>query len=74
MKPIPDSLLLETAEIAATLPGLLLVAVFFYLETGFRRLTAIGPEARSFPAASPARFATLCGSNRGWRGPLWWAR
>jgi hypothetical protein len=52
VKPIPDSLLLETAEIAATLIGLLLVAVFFYLETGFRRLTAVGPEARSFLKAT----------------------
>lgn len=34
MKQITDSLLLVTAEIAATLIGLLLVAVFFYLETG----------------------------------------
>lgn len=52
MKQITDSLLLVTAEIAATLIGLLLVAVFFYLETGFRRLTAVGAEARLFLKAT----------------------
>lgn len=49
---ITDSLLLVTAVIAATLIGLLLVAVFFYLETGFRRLTAVGAEARLFLKAT----------------------
>ena len=52
MRPIPDALLLTTAEIAATLIGLLLVAVFFYLETGFRRLETVGPEAQPFLKAT----------------------
>jgi hypothetical protein len=45
-------LLLTTAQIAATLIGLLLVAVFFYLETGFRRLSTVGPEALPFLKAT----------------------
>lgn len=49
---VPDALLLTTAEIAATLIGLLLVAVFFYLETGFRRLKTVGPEAQPFLKAT----------------------
>ena len=52
MSPIPDALLLTTAQIAATLIGLLLVAVFFYLETGFRRLSTVGPEAQPFLKAT----------------------
>jgi hypothetical protein len=52
LRPIPDALLLTTAQIAATLIGLLLVAVFFYLETGFRRLSTVGPEALPFLKAT----------------------
>lgn len=52
MKTVPDALLLTTAEISATLIGLLLVAVFFYLETGFRRLSAVGPVAQPFLKAT----------------------
>lgn len=52
MSPIPDALLLTTAQIAATLIGLLLVAVFFYLETGFRRLKTVGSEAQPFLKAT----------------------
>lgn len=52
MNPIPDTLLLTTAQIAATLIGLLLAGVFFYLETGFRRLKAGGPEAQFLKAAA----------------------
>jgi hypothetical protein len=52
LRPIPDALLLTTAQIAATLIGLLLVAVFFYLETGFRRLSTVGPEAQPFLKAT----------------------
>ena len=54
MGSVPDSLLLSTAEIAATLIGLLLVAVFFYLETGFRRLANVGPSAQPFLKATAA--------------------
>jgi hypothetical protein len=38
MKPISDAFLLNVAEVSATLVGLFLVGVFFYVETGFRRL------------------------------------
>ena len=43
MRPVSDSFLLLMAEVSATLIGLFLVGVFFYVETGFRRL---GAEAR----------------------------
>lgn len=43
MRPVSDAFLLQVAEISATLMGLFLVGVFFYVETGFRRLT---PDAR----------------------------
>jgi hypothetical protein len=35
---VSDDFLLNVAEVSATLIGLLLVGVFFYVETGFRRL------------------------------------
>ncbi len=38
MKPVTDELLLNLAVIAATLLGLLVVGVLFYVETGLRRL------------------------------------
>ena len=38
MRPVSDALLLDVASISATLLGLLVVAVFFYVETGLRRL------------------------------------
>ena len=38
MKPVSDAFLLNVAEVSATLIGLFLVGVFFYVETGFRRL------------------------------------
>jgi hypothetical protein len=38
MRPVSDELLLNVATIAATLLGLLVVGVFFYVETGLRRL------------------------------------
>jgi hypothetical protein len=34
---VPDAFLLNMAEVTATLIGLFLVGVFFYVETGFRR-------------------------------------
>jgi hypothetical protein len=39
MKPVSDEFLLNMAEVSATLIGLFLVGVFFYVETGFRRLS-----------------------------------
>lgn len=38
MRPVSDAFLLNVAEVSATLIGLFLVGVFFYVETGFRRL------------------------------------
>lgn len=38
MRPVSDAFLLQVAEISATLIGLFLVGLFFYIETGFRRL------------------------------------
>jgi hypothetical protein len=38
MRPVSDAFLLNLAEVSATLVGLFLVGVFFYAETGFRRL------------------------------------
>ena len=38
MREISDAFLLNVAEVSATLIGLFLVGVFFYVETGFRRL------------------------------------
>jgi hypothetical protein len=43
MRPVSDQFLLQVAEISATLIGLFLVGVFFYVETGFRPLE---PAAR----------------------------
>ena len=37
MRRVPDAFLLNMAEVTATLIGLFLVGVFFYVETGFRR-------------------------------------
>ncbi|HMG30734.1 MAG TPA: hypothetical protein VK585_11515 [Jiangellaceae bacterium] len=38
MRPVSDAFLLNMAEVSATLIGLFLVGVFFYIETGLRRL------------------------------------
>ena len=38
MLPVSDGFLLNMAEVSASLIGLFLVGVFFYVETGFRRL------------------------------------
>jgi hypothetical protein len=38
MRQVSDAFLLNVAEVSATLIGLFLVGVFFYAETGFRRL------------------------------------
>ena len=40
MQQVSDAFLLNMAEVSATLIGLFLVGVFFYVETGFRRLGA----------------------------------
>jgi len=39
-------------RIAATLNGLLLVGVFFYVETGFRRATTVAPQGGPFLRAT----------------------
>jgi hypothetical protein len=38
VREVSDAFLLNMAEVSATLIGLFLVGVFFYIETGFRRL------------------------------------
>ncbi|HSK97550.1 MAG TPA: hypothetical protein VK891_13100 [Euzebyales bacterium] len=50
--PVSEGLLLTIAQIAATLIGLLLVGMFFYLESGFRRLTTLHVEAGAFLRAA----------------------
>jgi hypothetical protein len=40
MRPVSDAFLLNMAEVSATLIGLFLVGIFFYVETGFRRVVA----------------------------------
>jgi hypothetical protein len=51
MRPVSNAFLLNMAEVSATLIGLFLVGVFFYVETGFRRLdrarAAFGPYMRA---------------------------
>jgi hypothetical protein len=49
---VSEALLLTVAQIAATLIGLLLVGMFFYVETGFRRLTTLQVEAGVFLRAA----------------------
>jgi hypothetical protein len=44
MRPVSDAFLLQVAEISATLIGLFLVGVFFYVETRFRRVPAATRE------------------------------
>lgn len=39
MQPISDAFLLTMAALSATLAGLFLVGVFFFIDTGFRRVT-----------------------------------
>jgi hypothetical protein len=38
MRPVSDGFLLNMAEVSGSLIGLFLVGVFFYVETGFRRI------------------------------------
>lgn len=77
MKQIPDTLLLTTAQISATLIGLLLVGVFFYLEAGFHRLADVLPQARPFLRATSkllvAQYGMVLGLSLGLiaLGPVW---
>ncbi|NDL57177.1 hypothetical protein [Phytoactinopolyspora mesophila] len=52
MHEITDDLLLATAQIAATLIGLLLLGAFFYVETGLRRAAAVAPQGAPFLRAT----------------------
>jgi hypothetical protein len=50
VRPVSDSFLLNMAEVSATLLGLFLVGMFFYAESGFRRLpgrVAVEPYFRA---------------------------
>jgi len=60
LEPVSDGLLLTVAQIAATLIGLLLVAVAFYIETGLRRLAHL-PEAGPFLRATTKLILALYG-------------
>jgi hypothetical protein len=48
VRQVSDALLLILAEVSATLIGLLLVGVFFYVETGLRRLGPAREAATSY--------------------------
>lgn len=49
---VSEGLLLTIAQIAATLIGLLVVGVFFYVETGYRRLAVFDLSAGAFLRAT----------------------
>jgi hypothetical protein len=61
MNQISESLLLTIAQVSATLLGLLIVAAFFYVETGLRRLSKHNPEARSYLRSTTKAIVTLYG-------------
>lgn len=48
MNTVSDGFLLTTAQIAATLLGLLLVGALFYAETGLRKLGTIAPQTTPY--------------------------
>lgn len=52
MREVSDSFLFTTASIAATLLGLLLLGVFYYVETGLRRAAAVAPRGGPFLQAT----------------------
>lgn len=52
MNQVTDEFLLATAQIAATLVGLLLLGGFFYLETGLSRARAMGAAGEGFLRAT----------------------
>jgi len=61
MRPVPDELLLNLAAIAATLLGLLVVGVFFYVETGLRRLEQAQEPFGAFIRAASRLTMSLYG-------------
>ena len=61
MRPVSDGFLLSVAEISATLIGLLLVGVFFYVETGLRRLGPARDAATSYLRAGARIVLVLYG-------------
>jgi hypothetical protein len=58
MRPISDAFLLTMAEVAATLIGLFLVGVFFYVEGGLRRWNQARDEVESYLRAA-TRFTLI---------------
>ena len=48
MQPVSDGFLLQVAEISAGLVGLFLVGVFFFIQTGFRRVTEAGEVVEAY--------------------------
>jgi hypothetical protein len=65
MRQVSDAFLLNMAEIAATLIGLFLVGVFFYMETGLRRWgrerQVVGPYLRAGTRSTLIFFALPLG-------------
>jgi len=61
VRPVSDGFLLSVAEISATLIGLLLVGVFFYVETGLRRLGPAREVATSYLRAGTRIVLVLYG-------------
>jgi hypothetical protein len=55
---VGDEVLVATAQIAATLIGLLLVGVLFFAETGLRQLSRFGPQVAAY-LRSGTRFILL---------------
>jgi hypothetical protein len=55
---VADEVLVATAQIAATLIGLLLVGVLFFAETGLRQLSLFGPQPAAY-LRSGTRFILL---------------
>jgi hypothetical protein len=64
MNPISETFLLTVAQVSATLLGLLMVAAFFYVETGLRRVSTHVPEARSYLRSATKAIVALYGFAR----------
>lgn len=58
MRPVSDDVLIATAQISATLIGLLLIGVLFYAETGLRQLSLFGSQPAAYLRAG-TRFVLL---------------
>ena len=52
MREVSDAFLLNMAEVSSALVGLFLVGIFFYVETGFRRVVSARPVLEPYLRAS----------------------